>query len=129
MSENTGYEGHWPPRPVRDVVEGQVVQFPAPVTGCILAGTVMAAPGALAGLTALIQLESGEYTWAWVHELSEKEHVEPHNPWRELWEEVIGTDCWNNNGCCRFCGMHFSENHNADCLFNRADTMMAEEVR
>ena len=72
MSENTGYEGHWPPRPVKGVKEGQVVQFPAPVTGRILTGTVVAAPGALAALTALIKLESGEYAWAWVHELSEK---------------------------------------------------------
>jgi len=76
MSESTEYEGHWPPGPVKNPKEGQVVQFPAPVTGHILTGTVVAAPGALAALTALIKLEGGEYTWAWVHELSEKENDE-----------------------------------------------------
>ena len=83
MSENTGYEGHWPPRPVKDVKEGQVVQFPEPQTGRILTGTVKVVSYELVPLTqrgraraALIQLESGTHTWAWVHELSEKENDE-----------------------------------------------------
>ena len=70
MSKNTGYEGHWPPRPVKDVKEGQVVQFPEAGTGRILTGTVVTTPR----VAALMRLENGEYTWAWVHELSEKEN-------------------------------------------------------
>ena len=56
------------------------------------------------------------------------ESIEHENPWRKLWEEVIDADCWDDEGRCRFCGMYFSENHKADCPFDRADTMLAEEI-
>lgn len=72
MSENTGYESHWPPRPVKGVKEGRVVEFPEAGTGRILTGTVIA----VTKTTVLIELENGAYTWAWVHELSEKENDE-----------------------------------------------------
>ncbi len=54
--------------------------------------------------------------------------VERLQVWRELWNEVIDAGCWNNDGLCRFCGMHHSESHGDDCLFDRADTIMASEI-
>jgi len=48
--------------------------------------------------------------------------------WHKLWNEVIDMNCWNDNGYCCFCGVYSSKSHKEDCLFDRADAMMARQL-
>jgi len=54
--------------------------------------------------------------------------VERLRVWRELWNEIIDRNCWDDDSRCRFCGTLSSENHKEGCLFDRVDTMMAGEI-
>jgi len=56
--------------------------------------------------------------------------VEPHNPWRELWQELLDPDKspWDKWGFCFYCGVPAPGVHDPSCVYHKAKQLLDKEA-
>lgn len=57
--------------------------------------------------------------------------VEPYNPWRELWQGLIGPDKspWDKWGFCFYCGVPAPGVHDPSCAYHKAKRLLDKEAK